>query len=398
MRKIHQRVFAGLAAVLALSGCWSRTEPKNLSLLNSVLFDVQDDGNYLLVKEIMKLSGETGSKQPGQNNTVVKIDCVGRTVAEAARDEFNGKILFGGLLKTRFFTEKMARKGIVPILDFITRDPLADEMTYMAVIKDDDPKRIYQSMVGLSDMAGDHVEQLAATQPKLTGKSVFPRTLDFIKAYYADGKEPVAGIVTLEKNNEKPGGQNNSESGKNDDDEKKYLFRYEGLAVFKDDKLVGYLDGVEARAYNFVVNDIESPVISSPDIMTTAKVIKSKVKIKTAFENNRAIVDIKLKVGLTILEENQDVHLNSPEESKRLARQFAAQLEEEISRTIRKVQKLYQSDIFGFGVVMHAQNPEAWKAIKSYWNDFFADADVRVQAEASVALTGETQYPFAKVD
>jgi spore germination protein KC len=246
-------------------------------------------------------------------------------------------------------------------------------------------------------MAGNHVEQLAATQPKLTGKSVFPRTLDFVKAYYADGKEPVAGVVTLEKNSEKPSGQNNSESGKNDD-EKEYLFRYEGLAVFKDDKLVGYLDGEETRAYNFVVNDIKSPAISSPDAMTTARAFKSKAKIKTAFENNRAIVDIKLKVGLIILEENQDVHLNSPGESKRLAQQFAGQIEEEISRTIRKVQKLYQSDIFGFGVVMHAQNPEVWKAIKSYWNDFFADADIRVQVEANVALTGETQYPFAKVD
>jgi hypothetical protein len=54
--------FFSISMVMLCSGCWSRVEPKNVSLLNSILFGINEDGNYQLTKEIMKLSAEIGGK------------------------------------------------------------------------------------------------------------------------------------------------------------------------------------------------------------------------------------------------------------------------------------------------------------------------------------------------
>jgi hypothetical protein len=94
------------------------------------LYNVKDDGSYQLYKEIMMPAGSSGSRgSGGDKSSVIVILCEGQTVAEAARDEYNGRALFGGNLKARIFTEKLARYGMVPTMDFLSRDPLTDEKT-----------------------------------------------------------------------------------------------------------------------------------------------------------------------------------------------------------------------------------------------------------------------------
>jgi spore germination protein KC len=87
------------------------------------------------------------------------------------------------------------------------------------------------------------------------------------------------GLIEIQENASKviTGSQTDSQSAQNSS-EKEYMLVYSGLAAFKEDKLVGFMDKTETRAYNFIVNELNSAVVSLPDGGTAAKVLKSASK------------------------------------------------------------------------------------------------------------------------
>jgi spore germination protein KC len=394
IKKIFFCFIVCIAAPMLLSGCWSRIEPRNLSLTNSALFDVTDDGEIKIIKENMRPSGESGGKggTSGEKSSVDLVVSVGKTIAEAVRDEINGRFLFGGFIKARLLSEEFAKSGLVPTMDFLTRDHLVDETPFLAVVKGENPERVYAGDVGLSEMVGNFISDMAQTQPGTKSESVYVTTLDFLKAYFAEGRQPVMGLIEVVENEAKPitSSQADSQSSQGSS-EKEYRLFYSGLAAFKDDRLVGFMDRIETRAYNFIVNELKSAVISLPDGITAAKVLKSGSDIKTEIENGQTKIDVNIKVALSIIEVGRAVETNEIPPLKDLEQEFSKLLEAEISASIKKAQQEFESDIFGFGTYVNIQHPNEWEDMKSNWDELFSNATVNVKVNSTITMSGETE-------
>jgi spore germination protein KC len=393
-RKLSLCLVFYLASSMLFSGCWSRTEPKNLSVLNSVLFDKMENGDIRITKECMKPSG--GPSGPGggesEKSSVDLFVSEGKTMAEAVRDELNGRILFGGNLKARMFTEKYAKWGLVEAMDFLARDHLVDETPYLAVVKGEKPELVYNSDVALSEMVGNYISDMAHTQPSTKSESVYVTNLDFLKDYLSESKQPVMGLIEVKENEAKPivNPTGNSQSTQSKA-EKDYMLVYSGLAAFRDDKLVGYLDRIETRAYNFLVNKLKSAVISLPDGITAVKVTKSGSKIKTEVENGQSSIHVQIKVAFSVIQVGEAIDADEIPQLKTLEQKFNEQLKTEISSSIEKAQKEFQSDIFGFGTYIRIQHPKEWKNMKSNWDELFSQATVDVKVNSIIVMSGEAE-------
>jgi spore germination protein KC len=249
-----------ISTVMLLSGCWSSKEPKELDIIDSVLYDKEPDGTYMVIGEIMNPQGLGGAGilggASGNKSSFITTMGFGSSIREAISKQTQKEMIdFGGHNKARFLTERLAQDGIAPLLDMITRDRLTDEKPFLVVVKVDDPKNVYNCMIGRSSMVGDYIEDLSRHQPKDKATGVFVSTLEFIRDYYTEGKEPVTGLAIVEKSSDKPSGNTelNTESG-GLNSPVNYVMKYEGLAAFKDDRLVGLMDAKEAESYNFIVN------------------------------------------------------------------------------------------------------------------------------------------------
>jgi hypothetical protein len=155
----------------------------------------------------------------------------------------------------------------------------------VVIIKGEKPEMIYSCTLGISDTVGDYMENLSESQPNVISTSVFVSNLDFIKDYYDDGIQPVAGLAEIVECDEKPSTNEASEQGSQtsqSSSDKTYKINYEGLAAFKGGQLVGYMNGTETRAYNFITNNIETAPVSIPsgDDFTVALVKGSNADIK----------------------------------------------------------------------------------------------------------------------
>lgn len=397
-----------LSAMLCLwlPGCWSRKEPKTLALINSVLYDLGDTGGYEVTIEVINPSAGGGVQaKTNEKSPSITATSKGLTLAEAIRNisESLERTIFGGHNKVRFFSERFAREDITAAMDFLLRDRLTDENPPVVVVRHDDPKQMYSCLIGLSDMVGDYFESVSETQPDTTSKSVFVKTLDFIKDHYDEGKQPVAGVVEVVECQSKPSQNTPTDSkgaqgseGTPDGGDKKYRIVCKGLAAFKDGKLAGYMDETEARAYNFVANNITTAVVSimADNHQTVVIVYHPKTRIKTEIADGKTTVDVKITTRMSIVEADGALDITQMEPLKAIEADFNRQLAGEITAAIQKAQNDFQSDIFGFGRFVHRQHPKQWEEIKENWDDHFAKAAINVSVESAADRSGGIKQPF----
>lgn len=391
---------------VTLSGCWSRYEPKTLALINSAIYDLSDTGGYQVTIEAINPAAQGGSTNGGggKNPTIIAFG-QGSSIPEAIRNisESLERTVFAGHVQVRFFSERFVQKDIDSAMDYIMRDYLTDANALIVVIQNEDSKQIYSCMLGLSEHVGDYITAISDTQPGITSKSVFVKTLDFVKDYYKEGKQPVAGVVRLVENEANPSqnagtGSSSSQDSKSQQggSDKNYRIIYGGLAAFKDGKLAGYMNEVEARAYNFITNNLDRAIITigAEDSQTAVIVHNSKAEVKTKIENGQVTVNVKIKTYMDIVQENSPLDINKSEVLKKIEADFNKQMVGEIAAAIKKAQTEFESDIFGFGVSMHKQHPQEWKAIKGNWDDYFANAVINISVESTIDRQGESKQPF----
>ncbi len=395
-----------IMATLTISGCWSEDEPKNLAVVNSAIYDIREDGQYQVTHEFMNPTGSGGTGPGSSGGTSASRPSITVTGAGPSINEalLNGalstdKTLFGGHNEARFFTERFARKDMVSIMDFIARDYLTDLTPYVVIIQGDvDPGTFYSTAPGLAETVGSFINKMYANQPKELSKSVFISTLDFMKEIYDDGKQPVAGLVKLVEcePSESAALGSSSPAGSQGGAQKQYKLVYEGLAAFKENVLVGFMDGIGARAYNFVTNKIQVAVVSAHtgEDFTVFQVRGAKAKNKLTLEGDQLTIEILVQMTAGITAEGSTVDITKPDGIKTVQQGLNDLIAQEIAAAIGKAQTEFQSDIFGFGTSMHIQHPAQWKSIKDNWDDYFSKATVRVGVASTIDRTGLIKEPF----
>lgn len=379
----------------SLSGCWNSTEPSQLAIGTSFIYDAKEDGDYIVTMEM--LVPVSTNKPSNKNKSSYIYQITGGSIPEVIRNSniILDKKLYGGHNKARIFTERFARKDVSEIMDYFLRDHITNEKPYVVVIKNENPLLIYEAQLGLSNMVGTYIETIAKTNKRTSSESIFVSSKDFIRDYYTEGKQPVMGVVEIIPNDallpsdEKP---------QNSDESKLYVMNFEGLAVFKNNKMVGYLDKFQTTSYNYVCGNIEYPYISIPvgSEFVTARIMKLKPKIQTRIDgNDKVFIDITIENEIEIVQNESPFDLTISKEIEKVEQSMNVFQEREIMEAITKVQKEYASDIFGFGEYFHIQNPKKWQEIKSHWDDrYFFSADINVSANTSVVLEGEIREKF----
>lgn len=373
---------------LSFTACWSKEEPKELAIILSIVYDIDEQENYPIIVEILDTQNQ-GSGGTMQTIATKIVKFKSATVPEGIRDTrvTIDRTLYGAHNKVRFFTERLAQKGLIEISDFFLRDHLADENPLMIIVKNEDPMLLYKADKGLSNNLGSYVDSLNRAREQTVDHSVFINILDFIKDYYSEGKQPVLGVVEAV-----PDEAYISQEESGAETAPKYILTFNGIAVFKEDKLIGYLDKLETRVYHYLINDVQSAYISwlVEDNYVAGNCIKNKVDIKTSFSNGIVNIDTIIDKELMIAENNTPYNVTDINEVQIIEEALNDYVKDQVEKTVAKVQTEFKSDIFGFGQKFHMQHPDIWKAIKANWDDdYFTTAQINVTVNSKVNYGGE---------
>ena len=396
-------------------GCWDSRELNSLGIAVVVGFDVEGDKTKATI-EVIKPVPAQSSFESSSSNLVRYVQSTGDSLFGAVRNatlEFDRKI-FLSHNKVFIFGEEFAKKGIIGHIDVIQRDHEFRESGYLVVAKGSRAEDVMGISSGIRDIPGEYIEDLIKNQPA-TSKSVKINANEFLKYYYDIGRQPVMGVI--QKKDKKPMGKSNSKNKKEEE------LLYEGLAIFKKDKLIGFLNGDETKSFNFIEGEVKGGLIEFPTPMldrsissatkktqtlgsfgsasskdlTVVEILRSKTKNDIEIQNGKVILKTKVNIKAMLGEETAGIDTADEETISVLNKSCSNKVKKDIETTIEKVQHEYKVDIFGFDSLFHRKYPKEWQKIKNNWNEVFSKAEVKVEVEAEIVRTGLTSTPSSRI-
>lgn len=375
-----------LILAISLSGCWNRRELNTLGIVGMIGMDKAGDAFQLTIEVMKPLAGEGGEGEQAASYVQAK----GQTIAGINRNatlKFDRRIFYPHT-RLLLFSEAVARMGLAPHADFFLRDHEPRLTTPIYVVAGDTAAAVMGQAAGVSATPSEYLLELWREE-RSNGKSISVTLLDFVKAYESQGKHPVVGVV---RKVSRP---------KIMKQEKETGLTVEGAAVFKKDKLIGFLDGDETRGYNWLAGKPANWIVvfTTPGAQGRTVVEVLKLKSEKTVELSGGLVKIKAYIdvrGRVAEETAPAVEIAKPPVINKLELATAQAIRAEVEHTLAKVQQDYRADIFGFGQVVHRKYPREWQSLKANWDETFADAETEVSVVVTLAEIGKANRSFAK--
>ncbi|NPV93489.1 MAG: Ger(x)C family spore germination protein [Firmicutes bacterium] len=385
-----------MSMAVTLGGCWDRREIDELGLVTAVGIDRAESPNrYSVTVQIANISeaganegqtGKTASPWVGTAEGESIFDAVRNFVAISSRRlmwAHNNIVVIG---------ESQAREGIIPVIDFFTHNPEL-RMTASVVVAEGDAKKYIAAKAGLETPSGMSFYLLEGYR-SLSAKSLESHMLEVSAALKNEYANPLISTVRL-----KPALTPGKESGGKEADAAETI-EMSGAAVFKRDKLVGWLSPEEARGVAWLLNQTKNTVVTvaAPEygyksVSVETRAAKTRIKTEVVDGMPRFTVYITGKGG--IVEEDGTTDLGIDEVKKRIAFLLNKRIEEEVRLGLETVQKKYMVDVLGFAAIVHAQNDQEWESgLKDRWPEVFPQIPVSISADIDIIDSTLNQEPM----
>ncbi|MGA3600562.1 Ger(x)C family spore germination protein [Lysinibacillus agricola] len=375
-----------------LTGCWDKRELNELGITLAIGIDKVED-EYQVTAQVV-VPSEIPTKTSTGRSPVILFKEKGETVYEALRKitKTSPRKIYPGHLRMLVLGEDLAEEGIAKSLDFLSRDWELRSDFFVAIAKDGTAEEVLNVRTTIESIPANKMFNSLQTSEEYWAATNGIKLDEFIASLTSDGKEAVLTGILVTGDQEIGSTKQNVESIN-----PPARIVYDELAVFKKDKLVGWLTERESRGYNGIVNEVQNSVtaISCPkEGKATIEIIKVDSKMKGKIKKGKPEVDVNIKVKGNVGEVECQINLNELDTIVELAKITEKQMEETINLSIETLQKQYKSDIFGFGEAIHRSNPKEWKKMKAQWDEEFAEMTANVKVDVELKHTGTEGNSF----
>lgn len=381
MMKVMRMFLTGMLTLILLTGCWNRIEINDIAIVTAIGLDLteSDEIHLSLQVAIPSKLGSSGPTGGTSEKSTFVISETGSTVSEAFRN------IQGKLSRTIFFSqsrivivgEDFAKKTVSHVIDFQTRYAEPRINSFILFTKGE-AYNIIKSMPKFESISAEEIKEMAKLGITL---KVYVR--DFMNMLLTDGIEPFAPQLTL-----KPLEVNTKNKSEK-------TLGVDGIAIFKKDKLIGWMSEEETRGLLWLRNEMEKGVITTsvPEDKgggnISMEISRAEVKVVPMLKNHDLKMNVNIITELSVIENDSQLNLFDTKVIDDIQKEINNQIKNRVQMVIDKGQKEYNSDIFGFGHLVYQKYPKEWNAkYKNNWEEEFAELEVTINSKALIRRIG----------
>lgn len=390
-----------IALTFGLSGCWDRQELSQIGIVGATGIDLENKLVKICI-EIFNPAQATKEKMMSNEEPSKLFESSGVSYGEAIRNlylEIDRALLFSHN-KVIIISEEIAKKGIITFIDLFRRQPETRISPLIVIAKGNTPVEILNITGGIEDTSANYIEKLL-NNDKLNARIINVKLVRFLNNYCEGNIQPVCGVISIAAKSEELNQQTSVASSmetSNQTSNNKAL-SVEGTAVFKKDRLLGFLDGPETLGLNLITNNINNALLTTAlpkgEGKYTLEIKKIKVKKEVQKIKQRFKLNLSIQVYGDIFEEKGDInYIQKNDQVANIERAFARKINKEVKKTLHKVQKKFEVDVFGFGQEVHKKYTKVWKGIKKDWGRIFSQSPVNVKVKVNIQEEGLLNIPL----
>lgn len=380
MRACHVLI---LLVSFLLGGCWDRNEVNDLAIVLGAAIDVTEENKIELTVQVLvtKSSSSGGMMSTGSNISTSEMTMVrvgnGINLSDAM-SKIQTKVsrrLFWGHCKVYIFGEKAARRGISSEVDFLMRHPEPRMQAVIFVSKG--PAREILEVRGqlLERSTVESLRELVYQHRELemTVVDVRNRLREYTHAMV---------IPYL-----------NQGSEWRQPDPRKENNPVIGLAVFRQDRMIGTLSMDEKEGMMWLVNKQATPFITAKNLdhelgSITIQPLTNHVRLIPHVKQGTLQMQVSVVIEGLLLENNSTLNPVDLNDLRAMEEILQEHVKNQLQATMKALQKKWRADAVGFGLALYRIDPKEWRKRKSNWEENFAKIDVRYKVELSIRRPG----------
>jgi spore germination protein len=396
-KRINKYVMAILAISISMlsTGCWDYTEIEKRGYVLGVAIDLATEEDfreaklqkiipeagkpiYAYTKQIPIIAnakqrpvGTSGGGAESEKTWNLKI--LGNSFFEAER-EFSTRLDYPPFfehIKVIVISENAARKGIYDPIDFLIRDHAMRRRTKVFITPG-----TASSILEITPKIEDYSALYLRTLPENAAKtSRMPHITDIGKVstnLHSNNDFVLPKIIAA-----------------------KSEIKNAGTAVFKKDKMVGWLDELQTNYLKWVVNAIKGGTITvsgfDNEERTIALELNSvKTDVKPEVENGEITFNIESSAKANITEINYKHGEEVFDENfiHKVERAAEEKVKKGMQETIKTVQDEYGTDILFFNRTLQRYAPNTWDKVQDNWDEIFPIVSTNVKVTVKIEHIG----------
>ncbi|WP_209124524.1 Ger(x)C family spore germination protein [Alkalihalobacillus sp. BA299] len=383
---------------LFLSGCWNAKELTEMSLVSAVGIDKTKE-EYRVSFQIINAGEVATGQEGGQRNaaTTIVYSSTGNTIFEAIRKTTQKvpRKLYFPHTNLIVISEQFAKEeGIEKVIDWFERDHEFRTNIQVIIARETKAEEILKIQSPVERISAKKITTELETTEKVWGENLVMEIDDIIQALISKGKEVAMSGVRIR-------GDKNF-GAKVESLQQSYpaaTLEVSGTAIFKDGKLIRWVENKEARGTSWILDNIQSTIVNldcdGQKDAIAIEVIRSNTKINSLIKNGKPTIQVIINEEGNIGEANCSYDFEQHKNITELEKQLEEEIKSEAMRAIAIAQQ-EKSDFLGFGNVIQRQHPKRWKEYESEWPDLFSTLEVDVQVHAFIRRTGMRFNSFSE--
>lgn len=378
-----KKIFLIIFLCLFLSGCGNYAELDKLAIVTGVAIDKKGNDYEISYLVANSPKGQTSSKE-GEAKTTV-YSGTGKTIPDAAMviEQKSPKKIYLGHVNVVIISEDIAKDGFFKVADWLFRSPETRKQFYLLQAKNDKAKDIIKIISPLESFPSQSIATLLESNRDSKSASTTTTYNNFVGYVLEEGADPILPTITIHGNIKKGSEQSNIETT-----EPIAYLTLGPLAIFKEDKLVGYATTKESELINLIQNKIKEIKFSLTFKNDALSIDSYNLKTKLSIEDESHITLTITGTG-NIYNINSNIDISNPKEIKKIENLWNKSLQKSLKKLIRKMQDKYHADIFGFGNKIYSTYPKKWNQLKKDWNNkYFKEVKVKIKSNLKITDTG----------
>lgn len=377
------------------TGCWSKKELNEIAIASGIGID-KIENNYYVSVQIVNPGEVASTGATGQRASIVTYRTEGKTIAEALRrmTTVSTRRIYLSHLRVIVFGIEVAEEGVGKTLDFLLREHEMRTNVYVVIAKEAKVEDILSIQTTIEKISANKIYTALESSDKLWGATHSLKLDELINSISSKGKNAVVTSVILKGNHEVGMNKENIEKSK-----PPTTLELGNSAVFKKDKLVGWLNESESMEYSHITDNTKGSVETincQEGGNISIEIIRTKSTMKAKIENGNPKIDVVFQAEGNVSDVQCDIDLTKFESISKLEKQFETQIKKRMEDTILKAQKEFKSDIFGFGEEIRRSHPKEWKKLEKNWDDEFSKLQVKTKVVVKIKGVGTITKPIPK--
>ena len=371
-----------LFIIINLSGCWNIREVNDLGVCVAIGVDITKDDLLEITAQV--IIPRRLAQEGYEGNAVVTYSTTGTTTFEVLRKltTISSRKLYIGHIQLVVLGESLAERGLFESIDFFERDHEFRRQAHVLVSKGISARDILETGSVIELIPAVHLAK-AIDNTDHSGSTRKVTLIELFKELNSMGNQIVLPTV-VNRHDEKP------KVAKN--------LSIIGTAVFKKDRLSGYLDEFETRGYLFTTGELKGGILTitsptSEEDLVSLELLSVNGKMDVKIVDDEFILTVKVISDSNIGEQQRSEDLTTPEMMEYVKKESENSIKAEILKAFHKGQNEFKTDFFGFGEIVSKEYPQYWREIQEDWDTVFSNATVEIEVISNIRRSGQILQP-----